>query len=85
VSKPLSGLARALRSKIGQRCWFRHPDQDHKIIEGNYRRGRKVAVTTGMTRLPASEGRGFNIEETVYTVPAHVPIHFGPPPREVTK
>jgi hypothetical protein len=75
-------LARALRSRrIGRVCWFSHPD-DGRIIEGTYRRGRKVVQITAIDRLAELEGhgRGFNIEETVWTIPRGVRIHFGQAP-----
>ena len=72
-------LARALRSKIGRVCHFTHPDTG-EVIEGVYRRGRKVVRVVGMSRITdqAGGGRGFNVDEQTFTVPRHIKITFGP-------
>jgi hypothetical protein len=81
ATKKTGGLAAALRSKIGRTCWFTHPETG-AVLQGVYKRGRKVAVLTAMTRMKENVdgGRGFNLEETVYTVPRSVKITFGQAP-----
>lgn len=71
-----------LQSKIGRWCWFKHPDTG-RIIEGTYRRGRKVVQITGMTRMSEDRAgnRGFTMDETTWTVPPNVKITMGQPPR----
>jgi hypothetical protein len=79
AKKKLEGpLAKALRSKIGRTCWFRH--DDGRIIQGVYKRGRKVEETTGVKRFEGAEGRGFNIDSTIWTVPRNIKITFGQAP-----
>lgn len=69
-------LAALLRSKIGRMCWFRHTDGH--VIEGIYKRGRKVEQLTKFSR---SAG-GFDSEVAVWTVPRSIKITFGAPPAE---
>lgn len=81
-----SGLAKALRSRIGRACWFKHPSG--RIIEGSFGRGRVVTELTGMTvdRSASATGRTvYNMQETKWTVPGHVRIHFGQAPTKVKK
>jgi hypothetical protein len=81
-----SGLARLVNSKVGRLCWFKH-DEDGRIIEGLYQRGRKVLQMTGVTRVEHAAGGGstYNVEETIWTVPRHVKISFGQPPAKGAK
>jgi hypothetical protein len=74
-------LSRALRSKIGRVCWFQHPETG-QIIEGTYTRGRKVTQLTGMSRLAETPdgARGFNLNETIWSVPRRVRITMGQAP-----
>lgn len=81
-----SGLAAALRRRLGRSCWFRHPETG-AVIQGILRKGRTVEVLTGLKAIsqvgtPGTVGsvRTYDFEQTVYTVPRHVKISFGPAP-----
>ena len=81
MAQKQSGLLKALRSRIGRVCWFKNPDTG-EIVEGIYKRGRKVTRTIGARRLTAEDGggRGFMFDEQTFTVPNDVKISFGQKP-----
>lgn len=83
-----AGLAAAMRRKIGRTCWFRHPETG-KVIQGVYKRGRKVVELTGITLPKETKDihapREYNFNETTWTVPRHVHISFGSAPIDAVK
>jgi hypothetical protein len=82
-----SGLAKALRQRIGRTVWFLHPDTG-AVVRGTLRRGRKVEVLERMTIQQSDEpggGRTYVMDERTYTLPRSVKINFGPTPIEVKK
>jgi hypothetical protein len=80
-----SPLAKALASKIGRWCYFKHPDTG-AIVQGTYRRGRKIVVLEGIARpkaeTPPGASRTYMFSERIYTVPKSIEITFGQPPAE---
>lgn len=62
------------RSKIGRVCHFIHPESG-EIIEGTYKRGRRVVVLERFSE----DGAKY---ERVYTLPSSVRIVMGPKPRK---
>lgn len=80
ATKQGGGLARALRSRIGRMCHFTHPETG-EVVEGIYKRGRKVEKLNGIKGVTKDIGGGrtYDFETTTYTVPHHVKITFGGP------
>lgn len=67
--------------RIGYVCHFVHPETG-EVIQGVYRKGRRVERMTKMTRLTNGQrfGRGFDIETQTFRVPRNVKITMGAKP-----